>query len=199
MKTFPLYFLTILLLAGCQSTEKPADPKKQPATTANGINVVVEIPAGTNHKIEYQPGSSSYEVDQRNGQERVIDFLSYPGNYGFIPSTTMTASEGGDGDAIDVLLLCAALPTGTIVEAKPLGALQLLDEGELDTKVIAIPTDPGLQTMAPVDFSDFSIRYDGVRHIIETWFLYYDGLGTCTFEGWLDESKTLSLIKHYEE
>ncbi|MEQ8703541.1 MAG: inorganic diphosphatase [Phaeodactylibacter sp.] len=199
MKNTILLLLLSACLFSCQTTETPADPKSYPARTPAGINVVVEIPAGTNKKIEYQPSSGSFEVDKREGKPRQIDFLPYPGNYGFIPSTRMSKSEGGDGDAIDVLLLCEALPTGSVIEARPIGALQLLDEGELDTKVIAIPIDTNLQTLAPQDFTDFSIHYDGARHIIETWFLYYDGLGTNTFEGWLDESKTLALIAHYEE
>lgn len=195
---FPLLFLATLLYA-CQSPEAPADPASYPALTPNGINVVVEIPAGTNQKIEYQKDRKSFEADQKHGKARQIDFLPYPGNYGFVPSTLMGKEAGGDGDPVDVLLLCEALPTGSIVEARPIGALQLLDEGELDTKIIAIPLDTALQTITPENFTDFSIRYDGARHIIETWFFYYDGLGTNTFEGWLDEAKALALITHYEQ
>lgn len=198
MKKHWSFLFFALLIYSCQPEAAPADPEAYPARTPNGINVVVEIPAGTNIKIEYQKDSQRFKADQRDGKDRQIDFLPYPGNYGFIPSTQMDKAAGGDGDPVDVLLLCAALPTGTVVEARPIGALQLMDEGELDTKVIAIPTDATLQTITPEDFTDFSIHYDGARHIIETWFLYYDGLGTNTFEGWLDESKTLALIAHYE-
>lgn len=199
MKNHLPFLFFALFIYSCQPDGAPRSPESYPARTPNGINVVVEIPAGTNEKIEYQKDNQRFEADQRNGKERHIDFLPYPGNYGFIPSTQMNKAAGGDGDPVDVLLICAALPTGTVVEARPIGALQLLDEGELDTKVIAIPTDATLQTISPEDFTDFSIRYDGARHIIETWFLYYDGLGTNTFEGWLDEDKTLALIAHYEQ
>lgn len=199
MKTKTILLLLPFILYGCQPAETPIDPKAYPAQTENGIHVIVEIPAGTNRKIEYQGPEAGFATDQRDGQDRIIDFLPYPGNYGFIPSTLMNKSEGGDGDAIDVLLLCATLPTGTVIEARPIGALQLLDEGALDTKIIAIPTDTTLQTLAPESFTDFSIRYDGARHIIETWFLYYDGLGTNTFEGWIDETETLALIARYKK
>jgi|AntRauTorckE5430_2_1112549.scaffolds.fasta_scaffold11958_2 inorganic pyrophosphatase len=196
MKNWIILILALAFYA-CSPTTTPADPKSYPAQTENGINVVIEIPAGTNKKIEYQSSTGTYQTDQRDGRDRIIDFLPYPGNYGFIPSTIMSESGGGDGDAIDVLLLCEALPTGTVIEARAIGALQLLDEGQLDTKIIAIPMDTTLQTLSPESFTEFSIRYDGARHIIETWFLYYDGLGTNTFEGWLDEKKTLALIAHY--
>jgi inorganic pyrophosphatase len=199
MKTYWSFLFFAVLVYGCQPEGAPADPASYAARTPNGINVVVEIPAGTNLKTEYQKDSGSFEANQSNGKPRIIDFLPYPGNYGFIPSTLMDKAAGGDGDPVDVMLLCGALPTGTVVEARPIGALQLLDEGELDTKVIAVPTDATLQTITPADFTDFSIRYDGARHIIETWFLYYDGLGTNTFEGWLNEAQASMLIEQYEQ
>lgn len=199
MKTSIPVFLAIFLFVSCQPEKRPVNPAAQPAFTPDGINVVVEIPAGTNQKIEYQKSSGGFETDRRDGKIRHIDFLPYPGNYGFVPSTVMSPENGGDGDPVDVLLICESMPTGSLVEAIPIGALQLLDEGEMDTKVIAIPRDTALQTLSPKDFTDFSIRYDGARHIIETWFLYYDGLGTNTFKGWIDEKKATALIRKYEQ
>ena len=76
------------------------------------------------------------------------------------------------------------MPTGTVIPVKPIAALLLLDEGEEDTKIIAVPADPKLRVMNASDFQDFSIAYDGAKHIIENWFLYYDGLGTMEFKGW---------------
>lgn len=199
----PLFALLLLALAACQQTEAPlakteaAELILQPAQTARGINVVIEIPAGTNRKIEYHKDSRQFKTDQRDGKDRIIDFLPYPGNYGFVPSTLMGKAEGGDGDALDVLLLAEALPTGSLVEAIPIGALNLMDEGELDTKIIAIPVDTSLQIIRPSGYQDFSIRYDGAKHIIESWFLYYDGLGQTTFAGWMDEKEALEAVKRW--
>ena len=199
----PLFALLLLALAACQQAEsplaktEPAELILQPAQTERGINVVIEIPAGTNRKIEYDKDSRQFKTDQRDGQDRIIDFLPYPGNYGFIPSTLMGKAEGGDGDALDVLLLAETLPTGSLVEAIPIGALKLMDEGELDTKIIAIPVDTSLQIIRPSGYQDFSIRYDGAKHIIESWFLYYDGLGQNTFAGWMDEKEALEAVKRW--
>ncbi len=159
-----------------------------PANTEDGFyNAVIEIPAGTNKKIEYNKETEKFEIDQRDGKDRIINFLPYPGNYGYIPGTLMDKERGGDGDAVDVLVLAESLPTGTVIPIKPIATLMLLDEGEADTKLIAIPADTSLQTMQVAGFEHFMIDYDAARHSIETWFMNYDGLGTNEFRGWRND------------
>jgi inorganic pyrophosphatase len=195
-----LFLLAIALwLGACSKRADIIDYDTIPATTANGINVVVEIPAGTNHKIEYNKEQKKFINDQKEGKDRIIKFLPYPGNYGYIPSTLMDKARGGDGDAVDVILLSESLPTGTVVEALPIAALELLDEGEADTKIVAIPIDSSLQIIPASDFITFSINYDGAKHIIENWFLYYDGLGTNKFKAWKDEKYAMKLIKSWSK
>jgi inorganic pyrophosphatase len=201
MKNLILLFASLLSFTACQKAPEaplPPDPRELSAFTESGsVHAVIEIPAGTNHKIEFDKASGSFQTDQRNGRDRVIDFLPYPGNYGFIPGTMMSESEGGDGDALDVLVISESQATGEVLEVRPIALLQLRDEGELDTKVIAIPVDSSLQVIRPKDFLDFSLRYDGAKHIIENWFLYYDGLGTATFEGWKDERAAKQAIERW--
>lgn len=159
-----------------------------PANTEDGFyNAVIEIPAGTNKKIEYNKKSKKFEIDQRDGKDRIINFLPYPGNYGYVPGTLMDKERGGDGDAVDILVLAESLPTGTVISVKPIATLMLFDEGEADTKLIAIPVDTSLQTMRITGFEHFMIDYDAARHLIETWFMNYDGLGTNEFRGWKNE------------
>lgn len=191
--------LSILSLLGCvgRNAETVKDYEHLPTYTEQGINVVVEIPAGTNHKIEYDKEKKVFVVDQRNGKDRIIDFLPYPGNYGFIPSTYMDSALGGDGDALDVLVIGESVPKGTVMAVKPIAALLLMDEGEEDTKIIAVPADPQLRVMKADNFQDFSITYDGAKHIIETWFLYYDGLGTAESKGWKDGQYAMKEIEKW--
>jgi len=191
--------LAILLVAGCKQPDEKIDYNNLPAATEQGINAVIEIPAGTNHKIEFDKQLSSFQNDKRNGKDRIISFLPYPGNYGFIPSTNMPREEGGDGDPLDVMVLCEAQPTGTVMKVLPVAALLLEDEGEADTKIIAVPVDTSLQVIPVQDFRSFSIDYDGAKHIIETWFLYYDGLGTNEFKGWKDETYARELVKKWNK
>ncbi len=168
-----------------------------PAFSGDAIQVVVEIPAGTNRKIEYDETRKNFAVDEIAGKARVIDFLPYPGNYGFIPSTYMDPALGGDGGPLDVLVIGESAATGTVMAARPIAALLLLDEGQLDTKIIAVPADSSLQVMKAGDFQEFSMAYDGAKHIIENWFLYYDGLGTTEFKGWRDEQYALEEVRKW--
>lgn len=99
----------------------------------NGIiNVVVEIPMGSNQKIEWDRKVGVLKLDRI---EPMI--FAKPTNYGFIPQTL-----DEDGDELDVLLITdAPLTTGVVVEARVLGVMKFVDDGEVDDKVIAVPAD----------------------------------------------------------
>jgi len=161
-----------------------------PTFSAQGnLQAVIEIPAGTNHKFEYNKQLLKFEQDIRDGKPRMVRFLPYPVNYGFIPSTRMDKDRAGDGDPLDVLLLAESLPTGTVIEVQPIGLLKLKDTGELDHKVLAIPVDPALRIIDATDWDSFQLNYSAIRHILETFFLYYDGLGTMLLMGWGDAAE----------
>ncbi|MEZ4985106.1 MAG: inorganic diphosphatase [Saprospiraceae bacterium] len=175
-------------LVGCQSAaDSPVDISQLPAFQGDSLLAVIEIPAGTNLKIEYQHTTRTFEPDQLDGKDRVVSFLPYPGNYGFIPGTLMDTAQGGDGDPLDVLVISASLPTGTVLPIRLLGALVLKDRGELDTKLIAIPLAKEQQVIAPGDFMEFSLEYDAARRIIEDWFQYYKGDRAVEIVRWEDQ------------
>lgn len=88
-----------------------------PLYSSNGVlNVFIEIPGGTNKKFEYNVGSNTFEIDQKDGKDRVVNYLPYLVNYGYFPSTYSDPEKGGDGDAIDVLLISECIPTGSVIE-----------------------------------------------------------------------------------
>ncbi|MGB8356353.1 MAG: inorganic diphosphatase [Chthoniobacteraceae bacterium] len=93
------------------------------------FNTIIEIPLGSSNK---------YELDKKSGLlklDRVLhSAVYYPANYGFIPQTL---SE--DGDPLDVLVLGAepVYPL-TLVAARPIGLMTMIDQEELDHKVIAV-------------------------------------------------------------
>lgn len=187
-----------ILLASCKNLGVKVDYAKLPALTENGgVNMVVEIPAGTNHKIEYKKDRDVFENDLENGQIRTIKFLPYPGNYGFIPSTYMDPQLGGDGDALDILLIAEHLKTGEVIETRPIAALRLSDGGEIDTKIIAVPLDAEKSYIKASNFVEFMIEYDAAKRIIEEWFLNYKGLGTTELLGWEDENFALQEISKW--
>lgn len=179
--------LLALGLTACSDLGNPNKIAELPALTGEGFQVMVEIPAGTNKKLEYNSERKKFEAELIDGKERMIHFLPYPGNYGFIPSTLMDTRKGGDGDPMDVLLIAESLPTGSLVEAIPIGTLQLEDRGELDTKIIAVPLDSSLRVFPATTFQDLLLEYDPAKRIIEEWFLYYKGYGQTELIGWQDE------------
>jgi inorganic pyrophosphatase len=163
-----------------------------------GFNFIVEIPAGTNTKYELHKESNEFLPDLRDGRPRIIDFLGYPGNYGFIPSTIMDKSEGGDGDALDGLIICESVPTGTVLHCIAIAVLELKDEGELDTKIIGIPYDPSLRTIQCVNYQQFRSQYRFAKLIIERWFLNYDPVDPATLIGWGNEKKAMKMIDKWK-
>lgn len=170
-----------------------------PSFSADGyLQAVIEIPAGTNTKYEYNKQLLQFQPDIRNGQPRRVDFMSYPVNYGFIPSTKMNKERGGDGDPLDVLVLAEHIPTGSVVPVIPIGLLLLKDLGELDNKVLAIPVDVSKRIIKATDWVSFQRDYSAIRHIFEMFFTYYDGLGTMTLMGWADETAALEEVKKWQ-
>ena len=191
-----LLVLAILTIFSC-TNNSPKEVYKAAAFSEKGVQAVIEIPAGTNHKIQFNTETRQFENDQIDGQDRVVNFLPYPGNYGFIPSTYMDPEQGGDGDALDILVIAESLETGTTIEVIPIAALSIKDKGKLDTKIIAIPADSSLQIIKAQDFRSFSIEYSAAKQIIEQWFLNYKGLTDVAFLGWKNEQVAMAEIKKW--
>lgn len=158
-----------------------------PFLDENGnINAIIEIPAGTNHKYEYDYSCNQFKCEIIDGKERVVKYLPYPGNYGFIPGTLMDKAKGGDGDALDVLVLCESLPQGKIIPIKPIAELKLLDRGEADDKIIAVPVDAALNT---ITLSSDNKLPESIKTTIKNWFLSYKGKGKMEFSKWEEDPK----------
>ena len=175
------------------------NPLTLPSFSEAGVlQGVVEIPAGTNRKFEYDKTALQFKPDIRDGQPRMVHFLPYPVNYGFIPSTKMVKEQGGDGDPLDVLILAESIPTGTVVPVQPIGLLLLKDLGEWDNKVLAIPADASRRIIPATDWTSFQRDYSAIRHILELFFLYYDGLGTMTLMGWGDEHAAIEEVQKWQ-
>ena len=158
------------------------------------VRAVIEIPAGTVEKRQYDPAHGTFPVDERNGRPRRIAFLPYPANYGFVPGTRMDKAQGGDGDAVDVFVLCTSMPSGTVLEVEPIGVIELLDAGERDDKVIALPVDPALRTLEARDLHDLPAA---AREILVTWLLNYDPEDRTQLVGIRDKAEALRMIARW--
>jgi len=189
-----LGILTCLFLSGCKSNTE-TDVYNLPAITAKElVNAVIEIPAGTNKKIEFDTTTKQFVIDQRNGKDRVINYLPYPANYGFIPGTYSDPNKGGDGDALDILVIAESLPSAKVIEVLPIGMFKLLDEGELDYKIIAIPSNPTLQIVKAHTLEALLKDYPNITTIIENWFMNYDVGNSQESLGWGNEVEAMEEI-----
>lgn len=99
----------------------------------NGVvNTVVEIPMGSTNKIEYHRTTGTFMVDRVEPS-----IFAKPANYGFIPATL-----DEDGDELDTLIVTEEpLPTGIWLEGKIIGVLNFEDDGDIDHKIVLVPSD----------------------------------------------------------
>ncbi len=162
------------------------------------VQMVVEIPAGDTAKYEVNKSTGKLEWQQKDGRPRVIDYLPYPGNYGFIPRTLSPKDKGGDGDPLDVLVLGSSRPRGEVMQVYLIGVLKLLDEGEQDDKLIAVPSGAGEASGISLNdvrtLEDLRSKWTGIDAIIEIWFSNYDGANTTQVVRWGDEREAEQIV-----
>ncbi len=185
MKHIFQFLAIILLFTNCQSLDNASTDllnNANPELKDGWINMVVEIPSGSIEKWEVNKQTGQIEPDSLEGKPRIIKYLGYPGNYGFIPQTLLPKEQGGDGDPLDVLAIGEAVKRGSILRCKIVGVLKLKDTGEQDDKLIAIAENSPLKTINSL--AELRTNYPGILKIIETWFTNYKGKGRMVSEGY---------------
>ncbi len=124
------------------------------------INVIVEIPRGARNKYEYNEDLDAMTLD------RVLHSpFFYPTDYGFVPHT-----RSEDGDHLDILVLITQ-PTfpGCVLQARPIGVLDLEDEAGRDWKVIAVADkDPYYKNINSIDEVNIHLKRE-IKHFFETY------------------------------
>jgi inorganic pyrophosphatase len=102
------------------------DPGKEAPVV---VNSVIEIPRYSKGKYEMDKGSGLLKLDRV-----LFSSVHYPANYGFIPQT-----YSDDHDPLDILVICSIdVYPMCIVEARVIGAMEMIDEEEKDDKIIAV-------------------------------------------------------------
>ncbi len=158
--------------------------KKSPAE----VNVIIEVPMGSD--------PVKYELDKDSGAIFVDRFIHtpmfYPCNYGFIPHTL-----SGDGDPVDVLVVCNyPVVPGAVIAARPIGVLLMEDESGEDEKLIAVPTtklNPFYEKVASLEDLP-NILLEQIKHFFE----HYKDLEKGKWvkvRGWDNADKARSLIE----
>lgn len=158
----------------------------------DSITAVIEIPSGSRNK---------YELDKVSGQFRLdrvlFSAVHYPGDYGFIPRTLHE-----DHDPLDIIVSINE-PTfpGCQIDCRPLGVLKMLDRGEPDDKIIAVPSnDPFYNEY--FDIADLSQHY--LKEVEHFFHIYKDLEGRrVEIVGWEKSDVAMQVIQdsiiRYEE
>lgn len=125
-KQLPALMMTTKMTNNIWHTLPAGEPEK--------LNVIIEIPKMSRIKYELDKDTGMIHVD------RVLySPMHYPANYGFVPRTLWD-----DNDPLDVLVMShEPFVPGCLVAARPVGVLQMTDDGESDAKILAVPVkDP---------------------------------------------------------
>lgn len=124
------------------------------------VNVIIECPKGSKNKYEIDKATGLIKLDRAMKTSQ-----DYPFDYGFVPRTLWD-----DGDALDVVLLTTyPLAPGILVEARPVGIMNMVDCGEGDDKIIAVPkSDPRFDEIKNLDdVNAYTLKE--MRHFFETY------------------------------
>jgi inorganic pyrophosphatase len=149
------------------------------------INVVVEIPEGSSHKIEWNRDLAVMQLDRVDPE-----VFAKPTNYGFIPRTL-----DEDGDELDALIITdAPLATGIFLEARVIGVMKFVDDDEVDDKIVVVPADDRNTGNAITSLADLPKQKIAQ---IEHHFTHYKDLkkpGSTVVKGWGDVEEAKAVI-----
>ncbi|MCF6276362.1 MAG: inorganic diphosphatase [Candidatus Magasanikbacteria bacterium] len=148
------------------------------------FRVIVEIPKGSKNK---------YEVDKETGLIKLDRAMKtaqdYPFDYGFAPQTLWE-----DGDALDVVILTTyPLHPGIMVNVRPIAVMRMIDGGEGDDKVIAVPVND-LRWNEVKDLEDINKHtVKEIQHFFETYKLIEDK--SVEISGWEGRESAMEAVK----
>lgn len=155
------------------------------------VNVVIEIPAGSHNKYEFDEKLGVFKLD------RVLySPFHYPLDYGFIPGT-----RSEDGDHLDALVMGGEpVPLGCLVESRPIGMLKMIDSGEADFKILAVqkqnPRFDTIKSIKDIEASNPHLLKE-IAHFFET---YKDLQGKkVEIQGWEDADAAKAEITKAKE
>jgi inorganic pyrophosphatase len=154
------------------------------------INVVVEIPKGSKVKYKFK----SLKNDWYLTLDRILySPLFYAGNYGVIPQTMWERPQPLDC----LVLMDESVPPQTVITARPIALLEMIDRGRKDDKVIAVAVnDPSTE-----NFKDLKDLNTNLKNQISEFFRNYKKLEGENVEvlGWKDVNSAKKAVKHAQK
>ena len=155
-----------------------------PSPSQGVVNLLVEIPAGSRNKYTYFADAGVMAL------ERVLHAsIRYPFDYGFVPNT-----KAADGSALDAMVITAE-PTfaGCLIRARPIGLLDLHDNGIYDGKLLCVPMADPDQSMI---HSIRQIASSQLEEVAEFFRTYRSLEGReISIDGWRDADAVDPLLK----
>ena len=152
------------------------------------VNAVIEVPSGQANKYEYDKRLHVFRLDRN-----LYSPVHYPGDYGFIPSTLSL-----DGDPLDVLVLVDA-PSfpGCLMTVRPIGMLEMIDQGKEDEKILAVGTNNPIFK----NIDDYGQLYPHLLLEIEHFFTVYKELEAKSTKilGWQNAAKARAMVSECRE
>lgn len=166
----------------CSTPEEGASMSDRPHTHV--VEAVVEIPAGSQNKYEFDPVRGVLRLD------RVLyTSVHYPTDYGYIPETL---EEDGDHSDILIMVTHPTVP-GCVIDVRLVGVLSMSDDKGVDNKLLGVPVrDPRFQQIK--DLKDVPPH---VLCEIEHFFRVYKDLEgkTTTVVGWKDAAAAVASLE----
>jgi inorganic pyrophosphatase len=150
------------------------------------FNTIIEIPKGSNNKYEIDKKTGLIALDRAN-----YSSAPYPFNYAFAPQTLWE-----DGDALDIVVLSTfPIHVGVLVRVRPVAGMLMVDEGDNDYKVIAVPVADKRweDTQNLKDVNKHTIKE--IQHFFET-YKQLKGTGSViAIDGFEEKEKAMEAIK----
>jgi len=148
------------------------------------FNTIIEIPKGSYNKYEIDKETGLIALDRTN-----YSFAPYPFDYGFAPQTLWE-----DNDPLDVVLLSTyPLHPGIMVDVRPVAVMRMIDGGEGDDKIIAVPVnDPRWEEVKDLqDINKHTVKE--IQHFFETYKLIENKV--VEISGWEGRDAAIEAVK----
>ena len=122
------------------------------------LNCIIEIPKGSPNKYELDKKTGLIALDRAN-----YSSAPYPFDYGFVPQTLWE-----DGDPLDIVVPTTfPLIPGVLVRVRPVAVMEMIDDGESDYKIIAVPVDDKR-------WDDVNDLDDLNKHNVKEWIHFFE-------------------------
>jgi inorganic pyrophosphatase len=203
-RCFFIIFILVSALCGTGgcSNKQMRNFNSIPSFSRDYVNVVIEIPAGTNQRIRYSEDERRFYLDESGGAGGIIDFLPSPGNFGFVPGTFMDPVMGGDGHPLKILVIAESLPTGTVMEVIPLLVLYFNDYSTghrlVVPIIISIPASHRHQVINAFYYEELFESYPGLVDILIEWFAAFNGVTPDDLRAMGDGEVAVNEVKKWE-